>query len=328
MMKSRMFVAPRALISRQSFLGYCLWSTVRAVSTLVCATFGAFVALRIAPADPLTMLAAGRQLDPALEAAWRLRYGFGQPILVQYLIYMHNLLQGDFGLSYYYAGKPVVALIEPALRMTILWQIPALALAIAGAIALAMTTANTRSRWVDSATNWLLLIGFSTPEFVVATVLVSIFALQLHMLPVAGVTTPIHFVLPSICMALPLCASLSQVLRNELTEVFQKDYTRTARAKGLSALRILTAHALPNAALPFLMVVSYQIGRCIGGAFLIESIFNIPGVGRLAVSAVLQRDYPVVLAVTVVMTLALVASSLLVDLLAGFLDPRIHGSER
>ena len=172
------------------------------------------------------------------------------------------------------------------------------------------------------------MTGFSTPEFVVATVLVSIFALLLRVLPVAGVNTPLHFVLPTISMALPLCAALTQVLRNELTEIFQKDYMQTARAKGLSALRILTAHALPNAVLPFLVVISYQVGRCIGGAFLIESIFNIPGVGRLAVSAVLERDYPVVLAVTAVMTFGFVASSLAVDLFAGFLYPRIHGTGR
>ena len=155
MVNSKMIVAPRALFSKHSLLGYCLRSLLRAVSTLLLATFSAFMALRIAPADPLTMLAAGRQLDPALEAAWRLRYGFGQSVIVQYLIYIRNLLHGDFGLSYYYAGKPVVALIEPALRMTIQWQIPALALAILGAVALAMATSNTRSRWVDSATNWL-----------------------------------------------------------------------------------------------------------------------------------------------------------------------------
>lgn len=323
-----MIVTPRASLLQHSFLVYCLRSLFRAVSTLLCTTFGAFLALRMGPADPLTVLAAGRQLNPALESAWRLRYGFGEPLIVQYLIYIRNLLQGDLGLSYYYAGKPVLSLIEPALRITIQWQIPALGLAIAGAMALAMTTFNARSRWVCIATNWLLLTGFSTPEFVVATILISIFALRLRVLPVAGITTPLHFILPSISMALPLCATLSQVLRNELAEVFQRDYIRTAKAKGLSALRILTAHALPNAALPFLVMVSYQVGRCIGGAFLIESIFNIPGVGRLAVSAVLQRDYPVVLAVTVVMTFGFIACSLAVDLVAGFLDPRIHRSER
>jgi ABC-type dipeptide/oligopeptide/nickel transport system permease component len=169
-------------------------------------------------------------------------------------------------------------------------------------------------------------VGFSSPEFVVATVLVSVFALRLRVLPVAGITTPIHFVLPALTMAIPVCAALCQMLRNELTEVLHQDYVRTALAKGLPEWRVLTVHALPNAMLPFLTLVAYQVGRCIGGAFLIETIYNIPGMGRLAVGAVLSRDYPVVLAVTLVMTFAFVITSLLVDMIAWSIDPRIRDS--
>jgi ABC-type dipeptide/oligopeptide/nickel transport system permease component len=328
MADSQAMSARQTLLRERDFWGYCGLSVLRAVGTLLCATFGAFVALRLVPGDPLTLLAAGRQLDPLIESAWRLRYGFDRPLVMQYLLYIRNLLQGDFGLSYYYSGRPVTELLGSALRTTIQWQIPALVLAIAGALALAVTTCATRKRWMDSAITWLLLTGFSAPEFVVATVLVSTFALRLRVLPVAGVTTPLHFVLPSITMAIPLCAGLCQILRNELVAILQKDYVRTARAKGLSESRILWVHALRNAALPFLAVVAYQVGRCIGGAFLIESIFNIPGVGRLAVSAVLQRDYPVVLAVTTIMTLGFVVNSLLLDLVAGVLDPRIQFAAR
>lgn len=320
--------ARRAFLWERGFWSYCAQCVLRAVGTLLCATFGAFVVLRLVPGNPLTLLASGRHLDPILESAWRLRYGFDKPLVMQYLLYIRNLVHGDFGLSYYYSGRPVAELLGSALRTTIQWQVPALLLAIGGALALAVTTCATRRRWMDSAITWLLLTGFSAPEFVVATVLVSTFALRLRVLPVAGVTTPLHFVLPSITMAIPLCAGLCQVLRSEMIALLQKDYIRTARAKGLSESRILWVHALRNAALPFLAVVAYQVGRCIGGAFLIENIFNIPGVGRLAVSAVFQRDYPVVLAVTTIMTFGFVVNSLLLDLVAGVLDPRIHSAAR
>jgi ABC-type dipeptide/oligopeptide/nickel transport system permease component len=170
---------------------------------------------------------------------------------------------------------------------------------------------------------WLILIGFSLPEFVVATFLVLVFSLRLHLLPVAGISSPIYMVLPAVTMAIPTCAGMCQVLRSDLVDIMQQDYVRTAWAKGLSGFRVLTVHALPNAIQPFLAIVAFQIGRCIGGAFLIETIYNIPGVGRLAILAITQRDYPVVLAVTTIMTLAFVISSLFVDLLAGVFDPRI-----
>lgn len=292
------------------------------VGSLVVATFGTFIALRWAPGDPLTLLAGGRSLDPALVTAWRLRYGYDQSIVVQYLLYIRNILQGDFGLSYYYDGRPVSELLIPALITTIQWQIPALVIAILSALILGVFTASTHKRRRNSTIEIIFLLGVSLPEFAVAALLISIFSLQLQLLPVAGVSTPKHFILPAATMVIYLSAALSQILRTEMVEVIQQDYVRTARAKGLSRFRVLTVHALPNAILPFLTVVATWIGRAIGGAFLIETIFNIPGVGRLAVQAVMHRDYPVVLAVTTVMSLGFVLSSLMADLLASALNPR------
>ena len=269
------------------------------------------------------LLNAGHTLDPTVESVWRIRHGFDQPIILQYLFYLRNLIEGDFGLSYYYSGRPVVELLAPAVRTTIEWQIPALLVAVIGAVGVAIATSVYRKQWLDSATTTLLSIGLSFPEFVIATFLVLVFSIRLRVLPVAGTTTPIHLVLPIVTMAIPLCAALSQVLRSELAEVIQQNYVRTARAKGLTEHRVLMVHALPNAILPFLTVVAIQVGRCIGGAFLIETIYNIPGVGWLVVSSVLQRDYPVVLAVTMVMTFAFVINSLVFDLVSGILDPRV-----
>lgn len=295
----------------------------RAAGTAFFVTLGAFLALRVAPGNALTLITAGREIDPAIRTAWILRYGLDKPVLVQFLYYVRNLFEGDLGFSYYYDGRPVSDLLLPALHMTLQWQIPALLLAVLAALLLGTAAAASSSRRLNSVVTWLLLAGFSLPEFVVATFLVLIFSLRLHLLPVAGISSPIYLVLPIITMAIPTCAGLCQVLRSDLQDIMQRDYVRTAWANGLSRSRVLMVHVLPNAIQPFLNIVAFQAGRCIGGAFLIEAIYNIPGIGRLAVMAVAQRDYPVVLGVTILMTLAFVISSLAADLLAGLLDPRL-----
>lgn len=315
-------VEPVSFAAWYNFGFFLLQRLLWAVGTLLAATFGAFVALRLAPGDALTILGAGRHLDPALEAAWRLRYGLDQPLVVQYLLYLRNLLVGDFGISHTY-GRPVAEFLTPALHMTIQWQIPALLISILGALVLGIATAAREKEWFDSLATWLFLTGISLPEFVVALPLVWLLALTFPVLPVAGTSTPLHFVLPAITIAIPMGATLSQVLGSEIAEVMQQPYVLAARAKGLSGLRLVMIHVLPNALQPFLPVVGFQVGRCVAGAFLIETIYNIPGVGRLAVMAVMQRDYPVVLAVTTLMAVAFVVANLLAELLARAIDPRI-----
>jgi len=293
------------------------------IASLIVATFATFIALRVAPGNPVTLMSGGRAVDPALVAAWNARYGFDQPIVRQYLIFVRNALEGDFGQSYYYDGRPVSELLLPALATTVQWQIPALFFAIALALSLGVVTASQKNIWFSSIIDLFFMIGISLPEFAIAALLVLIFSLQLQLLPVAGVSSPWYFILPAMTITVSLCAVLAQVLRSELGDELRKDYVRTARAKGLREMRVLTIHAIPNAIQPFLPVVAAQVGRCIGGAFIIETIFNIPGVGRLAIEAVLHRDYPVVLAVTTLMSVAFIVSNLAVDLMAGIFNPRM-----
>lgn len=313
--------------NRFSWLVFFARRIFRAACTFFLVTLGAFFALRVAPGNALTLIAAGREIDPAIKAAWILRYGLNKPVLVQFLYYVRNLLQGDLGFSYYYDGRPVTDLLAPAIRITLQWQVPALLLATAAALLLGVGISASSSRRLQAIFTWFLLVGFSLPEFVVAALLILILSLRLHLLPVAGISSPIYLVLPVVTMAIPVCAGMCQVLRSDLQEIMQQDYVRTARAGGLGPFRVLMFHALPNAIQPFLNIVAFQAGRCIGGAFLIETIYNIPGVGRLAILAIQQRDYPVILGVTVLMTLAFVISSLLVDLLAGIFDPRLASAK-
>jgi ABC-type dipeptide/oligopeptide/nickel transport system permease component len=301
---------------------YLFRRVLLAAATVLVSTFAAFLALRIVPGDTLSVIAAERLFDPRLVAAWRAQYGLDQPVLVQYFVYVRNLLSGDLGVSHY-SGRPVAEMLGPALAMTLQWQIPALLLAVVGAVALALATADARRRVANAGVVFLLLIGISLPEFVTATVLVSVFSLRLNLLPVAGVADPVHFVLPVITMAVYQCAALSRVLRGELRSAMHERYTLAARARGISRWDVLTRHALPNAIGPFMTLAGIQLGRAIGGAFLIETIFNIPGVGRVAVQAVLQRDYPVILAVTTVVVAAFALVSLVVDWLYALVDKRV-----
>lgn len=300
----------------------------RSIITLVCligATLLAFLAARLAPGDPLSQIVGQRAVDPAIVAAWRERYGLDRPVLVQYAIFVTNAIRGDFGLSYQYPGRAVVDIIAPAALVTLRWQSMAALLAIGGGIVLGMITAVRQHSWIDTTLTMSVLLGVTVPDFVIATLLISLFALQLQILPVAGSSTAAHYVLPAITLALQPCAFMARTVRAAMISTLDQDYIVTARAKGLHRTTIVLRHALRNACIPVLTIVGVQFGRILGGAFVIETIFNIPGLGRVAVNAVMQRDYPVILAVTVLLTAAFLLSSYLVDLLYGLVDPRLHG---
>lgn len=181
-----------------------------------------------------------------------------------------------------------------------------------------------RNTWLDPFAMTFVVVGISLPEFVLATFLVAVFALGLHLLPVAGLDTPIHYILPSVTMAAYPCAVLSRMLRASLLEVLGQQYIVAAHAKGLSEFAVIMHHGMRNAFLPVLTALGIQVGRILGGAFVIETIFNIPGLGRVGMTAILQRDYPVILGTTILLTTAFLLTSLVVDVLYGVLDPRIR----
>jgi ABC-type dipeptide/oligopeptide/nickel transport system permease component len=162
------------------------------------------------------------------------------------------------------------------------------------------------------------------PSFALATFLIVIFSVQLGLLPVAGLTSPAHFVLPCLAMAAQPCALLARLLRASMLEVIHQEYMITARAKGLKEFWVIVRHGLRNALLPSVTVFGIMVGRIMAGSFLIETIFSIPGLGRIGVQAVVQRDYPVILAITVLLSVAFPLVTLVVDLLYGLLDPRIR----
>ncbi len=294
------------------------------VFSLFAATLIAFLASRLAPGDPIRLMIGDRSISNETVLQLQQQYGLDQSALVQYGYFVRNALSGDFGTSYYYTGKPVLQVIAPGILVSLEWEIVALAIAVIGALAMGTLSALKQNSWLDNLIMLFALSGVSLPSFALATFMIVIFSLQLGLLPVAGLTTPAHFVLPCLTMAAQPAALLARLLRASMIEVMNHEYMITARAKGLREFWVIVRHGLKNALLPSVTVLGIMVGRIMAGSFLIETVFSIPGLGRIGVQAVVQRDYPVILGITVLLSAAFLMVTLFVDLLYGWLDPRIR----
>ena len=303
---------------------YIIQRVIFMIFSLIGATFLAFAASRLAPGDPIRLMAGEQNISPEAIENWTKQYGLDKPIPVQYVYYLKNALKGDLGTSYHYIGTPVTDLVLPGVIVTLRWEVVALIIAILSAMILGTVAALNHNTWIDTVTMAIALIGISLPNFALATFLIVIFSLNLNWFPVAGYETPLHYVLPIITMAVQPCAVLSRMVRASMLDVIRQDYMTTARAKGLKEKMIVIRHGFKNAFLPVMTIAGIQIGRILSGSFIVETIFNIPGIGRIGVTAVLQRDYPVILAATLVLAIAFLITTFIVDLLYGVLDPRIR----
>jgi ABC-type dipeptide/oligopeptide/nickel transport system permease component len=303
---------------------YLFQRLLATVFSLFAATLIAFLASRLAPGDPIRLMVGDRSVSSDVIRELQQQYGLDQPVLVQYGYFVRNALAGDLGTSYYYIGKPVLAVIAPGILVSLQWETIALLIAVAGALVLGTLSALKHNSWLDNLIMLFALSGISMPSFALATFLIVIFSLELGILPVAGLTSPAHFVLPCLTLAAQPCALLARLLRASMLEVINQEYMITARAKGLSESWIIIRHGLKNALLPSITVLGIMVGRIMAGSFLVETVFSIPGLGRIGVQAVVQRDYPVVLGITVLLSVAFLFVTLVVDMLYGFLDPRIH----
>ena len=294
------------------------------VFSMVGATLVAFLAMQLAPGDPLQLMAGSTNIPPEVMEAWRHRYGLDRPLLVQYLVFLKNALRLDFGTSYHYIGKPVTEILAQGIPVTVKWQAVGLLVAIGGAVPMGVISALKQNSWIDNLFMLFALLGASLPSFALATFLIVVVSLRLGWLPVAGLSTPRHYILPALAMAAGPAALLARMMRASMLETIGQDYIRTARAKGLGERRVVTRHALRNAMLPTLTIVGVIVGRMLSGSFLVETIFNIPGLGRIGVTAVLQRDYPVILGTTILLAAVFMLVTMITDILYAFLDPRIR----
>ena len=296
---------------------------------LVVAVF-VFFLLRFAPGDPVAII-AGEDATAEQLARVRERLGLDRPVLEQFAVWVAGLMQGDFGISIF-SNMPVTRLMAQRLEPTISLTLSTLFVAVMLAIPLGVIAAARARRLTDRLVMLFAVMGFALPTFLVGYVLIYVFAIKLQWLPVQGYS-PIaqgivpwarSLVLPSLALGITYMALIARITRASMLEVLAQDYIRTANSKGLSDSRVLLLHALKNASVPIVTVIGIGIALLISGVVITETVFNIPGLGRLTVDAVLKRDYPIVQGLIIVFAGAKVLVNLLIDISYAFLDPRIR----
>jgi len=289
-----------------------------------------FSMLRMTPGDPASII-AGAAATSADVAGIREKLGLDRPIVEQFAIWIGNLLHGDFGESFFFK-KTVASLIADRVGPTLALATITMVLSISIAVPLGVVAAYKQGTWIDRFVMGFSVLGFSVPVFVIGYALIYVFAIELAWLPVQGYQ-PIReglwgflsrLILPSLTLSVIYIALIARITRTSVLEVLGEDYIRTARAKGLPRSTVLMRHALRNAAVPIVTVIGIGVALLIGGVVVTESVYSIPGLGRLTVDAVLARDYPTVQAVILLFSVVYVLLNLLVDVAYTFLDPRIR----
>jgi len=300
------------LIRRVLFSLFVLWGAVTVV----------FAVLRLVPGDP-ALLILGSDATPDQVAALRTQMGLDQPLLVQYGIYLVDVTQLDFGQSYR-LRQDSMALVLERVPATVELAVVALTLSLVVGLPLGILAALAVDRVGDRVISVLSLLGQSTPSFWLGIVLILVFARTLKVLPSGGTGSVAHLVLPAITLALPFLAILVRLTRSGLLEVLGEGYLDTARSKGLRERVVIFPHAIRNALIPIITVVGLQFGALLGGTVIIETVFAWPGVGRLLIDSISARDYGVVQAAVLLIAATFVFINLAVDVLYGYLDPRIR----
>jgi peptide/nickel transport system permease protein len=296
----------------------------RAMITIALVVTFAFVVLRLS-GDP-ALIIMGPEAPPEVIAAFRKAWGLDDPIWMQYFDYFGAIARGELGRSMR-DGRPAIALVLERIPATLALTIPALLLKLAIGIPGGIFAALHRGSLIDRAVMIGAVAGFTVPSFVLGLVLVLIFAVQLGWLPSGGQETWRHAILPIVTLGIGGAAVLARFTRSAMLEVLGQPYIRTASAKGVSWRAVVLSHALPNAAIPTVTIIGFMVGTLIAGAVVVESVFSWPGVGRLLVVAVANRDLAVVQCILLLVAATMVTSNLIVDFLYGFLDPRLRNRE-
>jgi len=309
---------------------YILIRVLSALPTLIGVSILVFGVTYLIPGDPARMM-VGNDAPPDAVEAIRRRWGLDQPLWVRYGLWLGNMLQGNLGDSYF-SKQSVAQLVGGALPITLELTLLSLLVALIIAVPTAIISAVRVGSWFDVSAAAVGFVGLSIPGFWLGIMLIYLFAVQLRWLP-AGGFTPIDkgiwpnlqsMILPSIALGTFASTQLMRYLRASLLDVLHADYVRTARAKGLREQAVLVRHAVRNALIPFTTVLGVQMGYLLGGTVITESVFALPGMGRLVLTAVLNRDYQVATGIIFLIAAAFVLINLLVDLLYPVLDPRVR----
>ena len=326
-------------------LVYALRRLLLSIPLLIGITFISFLVIHLAPGEP-TELQTGDlsvQGDAKQKAALRELYGLDQPLHVQYGRWLGRLIKLDFGRSFSADGRPVFAKIKERLPVTLLLNVVEMLIILAIAVPVGVLSATRQYSKFDKITTVFVFVGFATPDFWLALLLMILFGVQLGWLPISGLRSLnweylsfwkqqsdflAHLILPIVVATFGGLAGFSRYMRQSMLEVVRQDYIQSARAKGLAERVVIGKHALRNAMLPIVTILGLSLPGLIGGSVIVESVFAIPGMGQLMVQAVFERDYPVIMGnLVIVATLTLIAN-LVADLAYGMVDPRIRVGRR
>ncbi len=311
-------------------LAYAVRRIMATIPVMLVVAFFVFSLLYLAPGDPAAII-AGDQATPADVERIRASLGLDRPFLVRFGEWLWQIIHGDLGTSIF-TNLPVSHMIAQRIEPTTSLMVLTILFSIVVAIPLGVIAAWKHGTWIDRSVMVLAVFGFSTPVFVLGYLLAYLFALRLDWLPVQGFTSITQGVipflrslaLPTIALGLIYIALLARITRATMLEVLSQDYVRTAKAKGVGQRAVLFVHALKNAAVPIVTIIGIGVALLIGGAVVTESVFAIPGLGRLTVDAILRRDYPVIQGVVLLFSFVYVLVNLAVDLLYTVFDPRIR----
>lgn len=313
---------------------YIIRRLLLGIVTIILVTVIIFLAVRLLPGDPLTIYVGSEELGELTPEQWhdlRVKFGLDKPLPLQYVNWLAGIFTGRWGKSIFYEVD-VANLIRERMPVTAHLGLTSFVLSNILGLTFGVICALRRGKWIDTLLTFLANIGITIPAFWAGILLIYLLALQLGWLPTNGYTSPFddfwmstrQIIMPVICMSFFSLAALTRQVRSAMLEVAQQDYIRTAWAKGLRERMIIYRHAIKNALIPIITLMGLHIGIIFGGSVLIETVFNIPGVGRLMTQSVLQQDFPVVQAVVLIMAIIVVLVNLTVDISYGWLDPRIR----
>ncbi len=302
-------------------VSYILRRLLQSALILLGVSFITFFLLYVLPADPVRQI-AGRAATAETVASIRHELGLDQPFTVQYAHYLGKLAQGDLGRSYLQKTQ-VSELIASRLPATLLLMVAAIFCELAIGLSMGILAALRRDTFTDQALMMTSFVTVSAPQFVVSLLMLYVFAVKLSWFPIGGYGTFRHLVLPAVTLGILGSGWYSRMMRSSMIDVMRADYIRTARSKGLTRVRVVLGHALPNAILPIIAMIGIDIGVFMGGIVVVESVFGWPGIGQLAWQAIQRIDIPIIMGVTLVSAVAIVLGNLLADLIAPLIDPRI-----
>ena len=293
---------------------------IGAATLFVLATLTFFL-MKLIPGSPFGAELA--QLSPEVREKMMAKYDLDKSIPEQFVIYLKNAVTGDFGESMTRKGTKVSVIISRCLPATFKLGIVAFIEAMVIGITLGIVAAFTKKRWVENSVMFVATIGVSVPSFLYALLLMIIFGVMLHILPIVGLKSPLHYILPSLSLALSPIATISRLVRSSMKEVMKQDYIVLARSKGIPMLRIIIEHALRNCLIPVVTYAGPMLSFLVTGSFVIENLFSIPGIGAEFTNSVSNRDYTMIMALTVMFGALLILANIVTDLLVAMIDPRI-----